>query len=62
MVTIRDAAERDLPAILAITNDAIEHTTAMWTLTPQTLADRTAWMSNIRSMSRRRRAGAAWDA
>ncbi|MCW3475796.1 GNAT family N-acetyltransferase [Limobrevibacterium gyesilva] len=40
---IRDAAEADLPAILAITNDAIANTTAIWTYAPTTLEVRTAW-------------------
>ena len=41
---IRDAREGDLPAILAITNDAILHTTAIWSLTPTTLQARRAWL------------------
>ena len=40
---IRDATERDLPDILAITNQAILHTTALWINTPATLEQRTAW-------------------
>ena len=44
-VTVRDAAEADLPAILAITNDAIRNGTALWTLTPATLASRREWMA-----------------
>ena len=44
MPIIRDATEADLPAILAITNEAIANTTAVWNNTPATLAARTAWM------------------
>ena len=42
---IRAADPSDLPAILEITNDAILGGTALWTITPQTLADRHAWMT-----------------
>ncbi|WP_428392678.1 N-acetyltransferase family protein [Lichenicoccus sp.] len=45
---IRAADQRDLPAILEITNDAILSGTALWTITPQTLADRHAWMMGRR--------------
>ncbi len=41
---IRDAVEADLPAILAITNDAVRNTTAVWNETPTTLEARTAWL------------------
>ena len=41
---IRDATAADLPAILEITNQAILHTTALWTIEPATLASRNAWM------------------
>ena len=44
MPDIRDAIESDLPAILAITNEAIANTTAVWNSTPATLEARTAWM------------------
>ena len=44
MPIIRDATEADLPAILAITNQAIAETTAVWNNTPATLAARAAWM------------------
>jgi phosphinothricin acetyltransferase len=43
-LSIRDATEADLPAILAIFNHAIVHTTAVWTLTPVTLDNRRAWL------------------
>ncbi len=44
-LVIRDAQPADLPAILAIVNDAILNTTAMWTLTPATLEQRQAWLA-----------------
>lgn len=40
---IREATEEDLPGILAITNDAIANTTAVWSLAPATLEVRRAW-------------------
>ena len=43
-IVVRDATEADLPAILAITNDAILHGTALWTIDPVTLDQRRAWM------------------
>ena len=42
-VRLRDATEADLPRILEITNDAILHTTAIWSLEPTTLDERRAW-------------------
>jgi len=44
MPAIRDATEADLPTILAITNQAIAETTAVWNNTPATLEARAAWM------------------
>jgi L-amino acid N-acyltransferase len=41
---LRAAREADLPAILAITNDAILHTTAIWSLVPTTLEARRGWL------------------
>lgn len=41
--SIRSAEERDLPAILAIHNDAVANTAAIWTDTQVDLADRTTW-------------------
>jgi phosphinothricin acetyltransferase len=41
---IRDATEADLPRILAITNQAIAESTALWTIAPATLETRGAWM------------------
>lgn len=43
--SIRPAAETDLPAILAIYNDAVENTTAIWNETPADLANRKAWFA-----------------
>jgi phosphinothricin acetyltransferase len=40
---IRDAAPADLPAILAIHNDAILHSLAIWQERPVDLANRQAW-------------------
>jgi L-amino acid N-acyltransferase YncA len=40
---VRDALEEDIPRILDITNEAIEHTTANWSLEPTTLDERLAW-------------------
>jgi L-amino acid N-acyltransferase YncA len=41
---IRPATESDLPAILAIYNDAVLHTTAIWNETPVDLENRRAWL------------------
>ncbi|WP_439578100.1 GNAT family N-acetyltransferase [Elioraea sp.] len=46
---IRDATEADLPAILAITNDAILTTTANWNIRPVTLEARRAWFADRRA-------------
>lgn len=40
---IRDARAADLPELLAIYNDVIATSTAIYTEEPSTLADRTAW-------------------
>lgn len=42
-VQVRDAVEADLPAILAIINEATLNTTAVWSVTPTTLEARRAW-------------------
>lgn len=42
---IRDAAEGDLPGILAIYNDAVENTTAIWNETLVDLDNRRAWLN-----------------
>lgn len=40
---VRDAAADDLPGILAIYNDAVAHTTAIWNDTPADLDNRRDW-------------------
>jgi phosphinothricin acetyltransferase len=42
-MTVRDATEADLPAILAIYNDAVVDTTAIWNDSLADLANRKAW-------------------
>ena len=42
---IRNATEADLPVILAITNDAILHTTSSWNVKPTTLEARRQWLA-----------------
>jgi L-amino acid N-acyltransferase YncA len=44
-VEIRRAAASDAPGILAIVNDAIENTTAIWTDDPRTLAEQRSWLA-----------------
>ena len=44
-MSVRDATPADLPRILAITNQAITETTALWTIAPATLETRGAWMA-----------------
>jgi phosphinothricin acetyltransferase len=48
-VTVRDAAEADIAAIVEITNDAILTTTANWNITPVTHAQRLAWLEERRA-------------
>lgn len=43
LFAIRPARVDDLPALLAIFNDLVAHSTAVYTDTPVTLADRRAW-------------------
>ncbi|MDF2444588.1 MAG: L-amino acid N-acyltransferase [Subtercola sp.] len=45
---IRDAIPDDLPAILAIHNDAIANSVAIWTDEPVDLAERAAWLESHR--------------
>ncbi|WP_067572878.1 GNAT family N-acetyltransferase [Nocardia acidivorans] len=42
---VRDARESDLPEILAIHNNAIAETTAIWDTEPADLAERQAWFA-----------------
>lgn len=44
-MTIEDATATDLPAILAIYNDAVEHTTAIWNETLVDLDNRQTWLA-----------------
>ncbi|MFF8844216.1 GNAT family N-acetyltransferase [Streptomyces sp. NPDC015127] len=44
-VKVRPAAPGDVDAVLAIRNHAIEHSTALWTETPQTPAEGAAWLA-----------------
>lgn len=46
---IRDAGEADLPAILAIYNDAVANTTAIWNETLVDLENRKAWLAARRA-------------
>jgi len=45
MISIRDATENDLPEILAIYNDVILHTTAVYDYEPHTLEMRQQWFA-----------------
>lgn len=47
--TIRDTQEEDLPAILAIHNDAVLTSTALWSFRPVDLADRRAVLEDRRA-------------
>lgn len=44
-IEIRDAGEADLPGILAIYNDAVANTTAIWNEMSVDLDNRRAWLS-----------------
>ena len=43
-MTVRPATERDIPAITAIYNEVVAHSTAVWTEKTDTEAERLAWM------------------
>ncbi len=45
MPTVRPATEADLAAIVAIYNDAVLHTTAIWNETPVDLDNRRVWFA-----------------
>jgi len=47
--SIREAVEGDLPAVLAIYNDVIATSTAVYALEPGTLEERRAWFSSRRA-------------
>jgi phosphinothricin acetyltransferase len=48
MPQIRPATEADLPAILAIYNDAVTKTTAIWNEAPSDLGSRQVWFAERR--------------
>jgi phosphinothricin acetyltransferase len=48
-LSIRPAAEADLAGILAIYNDAVLHSTAIWNETPSDLKGRRAWLEERRA-------------
>ena len=49
MIAVRDAADTDLAAILAIYNDAVANTTAIWNETPGDLDNRAAVLADRRA-------------
>ena len=49
--TIRDAHDGDLPAILAIYNDAVLTTTAVYDYTPRTMVQQVAWFQAKREQA-----------
>jgi L-amino acid N-acyltransferase len=51
VIEVRAASEADLPAILAIYNDAVLHTTAIWNDTVADLANRRSWYEARRALS-----------
>jgi L-amino acid N-acyltransferase len=51
MIAIRPATETDLPAILAIYNDAVLNTAAIWNDAPADLDNRRAWFESRRARS-----------
>lgn len=51
MPALRPARDGDLPGILAIYNDAVLNTTAIWNDTPADLANRTSWFADRRAKS-----------
>jgi len=51
MITIREATENDLPAMLEIYNDIIVNTTAVWHYEPHTLQMRKEWFEQRRQQN-----------
>jgi phosphinothricin acetyltransferase len=49
--TIRDAVEQDVPGILAIYNDVIATSTAVYRDDPASLADRLEWFNARRAQA-----------
>ena len=47
--SVRDATAADLPAVLAIYNEVIAHTTAVYALAPSTLEERSTWFNARRA-------------
>lgn len=47
-VTVRDATEQDLPAVVAIVNHVIDTSDAVWLDEPYALEDRRAWFRSLR--------------
>ena len=47
---VRDAEEADLPGVLAIYNEVIAHSTAVFSDQPATLDDRRAWLGQRRGL------------
>ncbi len=48
-ITVRDATEADLPAILAVHNHHIAHTTSIWRTVQVDLAERRSWFAERQS-------------
>ncbi|MGA7418665.1 MAG: N-acetyltransferase family protein [Acidimicrobiales bacterium] len=48
-VTVRDAEENDLEAIVSIYNQVVATTSAMWREQPTSMAERRAWLSETRT-------------
>jgi L-amino acid N-acyltransferase YncA len=48
-VLVRDAAEADLPGLLAIYNEVIESSTAVFSNVPATLEERQSWLAGRRA-------------
>lgn len=48
MIELREASEADLPAIVAIYNEAVAVSTHIWRSDPASLDDRRAWMNSVR--------------
>jgi L-amino acid N-acyltransferase YncA len=49
-MTIRQAEERDIPAITAIYNEVVANSNAVWTEKPDTEAERLAWLGARRAL------------
>ena len=47
---IRDATDADMAGVMAIYNDAVAHTTAVWNNTQVDLANRQAWLAERRAL------------